>query len=381
MTPKVSITLPVYNVERYLRPCLDSIRQQTLREIQIICVNDGSTDRSLDILREYAKNDLRFEIIDKQNGGLSSARNAAYPLVRGKYLMLVDSDDWLAPTACQKLFLRAEQSRADMVVFNVEHLDENQKSVWTSTQTLENAVHSIEEKNRLLQTLLPTVWSKFYSTSFWLNHYIHSPDGIDCGEDLAITWQAVTLAKKIVGLPDVLYYYRCLRRESISNNRSQKNLSDVVASFEVIKKFLKQHDFYDSYQTTYHQQKLSHLSHQFLKRHSVIRDSQAVGELLQLEEDDWKHLQSESLTLPPKVQDFYRELSGDHRAKRRNQWRWVNNNFIKPMVDPVANLIKRISGRSKEKREQQHKEQLAQFSTLVSQLCEEIIALNSEVYR
>ena len=94
MTPAVSIVLPVYNMEKYLRECLDSIINQTMTDIEVICVNDASTDSSLDILREYAAKDSRVIIIDSEtNNGLGGARNLGLPHATGKYLIYLDSDD------------------------------------------------------------------------------------------------------------------------------------------------------------------------------------------------------------------------------------------------------------------------------------------------
>ena len=93
--PKVSIIVPVYNVEEYLVKCLDSLVNQTLKEIEIICINDGSTDNSLEILNTYAQKDSRITIIDKKNEGVSAARNTGLNISKGEYIMFVDSDDYL----------------------------------------------------------------------------------------------------------------------------------------------------------------------------------------------------------------------------------------------------------------------------------------------
>ena len=95
MQPKVSVIIPVYNVEKYLRQCLDSVVNQTLKDIEIICIDDGSTDNSLNILKEYAQKDNRIKIISKKNGGLSSARNAGLKFATGEFVGFVDSDDYI----------------------------------------------------------------------------------------------------------------------------------------------------------------------------------------------------------------------------------------------------------------------------------------------
>ena len=112
---KVSIIIPVYNVAEYLPRCLDSVTGQTLKEIEIIAVNDGSTDRSLSILENYAQQDNRILILNKENGGLSDARNYAFPHIHGEYVGFVDSDDWIDKEMYEQLYAIAKKENADQV--------------------------------------------------------------------------------------------------------------------------------------------------------------------------------------------------------------------------------------------------------------------------
>lgn len=116
-TPQISIIVPIYKAEQFLPKCMDSLINQTLRDIEIICVNDGSPDNSLSIIEEYAKRDLRVVVIDKENGGLSSARNAGLEVVRGEYYMFVDSDDWLDKDTCEVAYSNAIKNNADCLMF------------------------------------------------------------------------------------------------------------------------------------------------------------------------------------------------------------------------------------------------------------------------
>lgn len=109
MNPLISLIVPVYNVEKYLERCLDSLIGQTLADIEIICVNDGSQDRSLEILQEYASHDSRIRVFDQANSGVSVARNNALKHVKGKFYMFVDSDDWLDPETCAVAYDYAKQ--------------------------------------------------------------------------------------------------------------------------------------------------------------------------------------------------------------------------------------------------------------------------------
>ena len=126
--PLVSVIIPVYNVERYLAQCLDSVSHQTYQNLEIICVNDGSRDGSPDILRRYADEDARIQVIDKANGGVSRARNDALDCARGEYIMFVDSDDWVEPDACENAVNAMREYDADIVMWSYVSETENRSS-------------------------------------------------------------------------------------------------------------------------------------------------------------------------------------------------------------------------------------------------------------
>lgn len=121
---KISVIVPVYNVKKYLPKCLDSIIAQSLKEIEIICVNDGSTDGSDKILNEYANKDNRIKIINRKNGGLSAARNTAIPYAKGKYIGFVDSDDYIEPAMYELMYYNAEHFASQMVICAVHKIDD-----------------------------------------------------------------------------------------------------------------------------------------------------------------------------------------------------------------------------------------------------------------
>ena len=120
MRPKISIIIPMYNVEKYLRRCLDSVKNQTFQDWQAICVDDGSPDNSGAIAEEYAKQDKRFIVIHKENGGLSDARNAGFPYANGKYIMYLDSDDFIHPQTMEIAYNLAEKNKSDIVSFTYD---------------------------------------------------------------------------------------------------------------------------------------------------------------------------------------------------------------------------------------------------------------------
>src|SRR4051812_9727086 len=116
MKPKISIIVPVYNVEKYLSRCLDSLLTQTLTDIEVIAINDGSTDSSLNILINYREMDNRLKIIDQLNGGVSSARNAGIKAANGNYIGFVDPDDWIDNEMYENLYQMVQTEQADIVM-------------------------------------------------------------------------------------------------------------------------------------------------------------------------------------------------------------------------------------------------------------------------
>lgn len=120
---KISVIIPVYNEESYLNQCLDSILAQTLQEIEILCIDDGSTDRSLEILRDYAAKDSRFRVFTQENRYAGTARNVGIKYAEGKYFSFLDADDFFSPVLLERLYQAAEQQGADIVICNSFHYD------------------------------------------------------------------------------------------------------------------------------------------------------------------------------------------------------------------------------------------------------------------
>ena len=247
MQPKVSIIIPVYNTEKYIEQCLDSVVNQTLRDIQIICVNDGSSDDSCAILQEYADRDSRITLIDRPNGGLSVARNTAYPYIKGKYTLFVDSDDWIKLDLCEKTYKKSEETGAALTVF----FDQRRRKKIIQAIT-PNDKTTLEEKLPLLD--IPVVWNKLYRTDFLRGNKLYFPEGL-VFEDNLINWQAVTLADKISIVPECLYHYR---RNYGSIMQSQgKHTLDVVPIYEKIREYLVASGYYAVYRSKFLSMKLN----------------------------------------------------------------------------------------------------------------------------
>jgi glycosyltransferase involved in cell wall biosynthesis len=193
-SPLVSVVIPVYNVERFLVQCLESVIHQTYTNLEIICVNDGSTDHSSAILHDYARKDPRIVDITQENAGLSAARNTALKLVKGKYTLFLDSDDWLDRKALEILVEKSELEHLDMLKFSSTLCYENSKIRKVDPYHNYDLIlpeyyltHSFTYKDLLdrpdiLWRIPVTVWSCLFRTEYIKTHNITFPDGL-CYED------------------------------------------------------------------------------------------------------------------------------------------------------------------------------------------------------
>jgi len=197
VTPKISVVIPVYNTEKYLRKCLDSVINQTLKDIEIIIVNDCSPDNSEVIIDEYKSKDSRIVYINhKENLGLGGARNSAIAIAKGEYLASVDSDDYILPNMLELLFKTATNSQADIVIFGFQRVNEEGnklKSQKPKNTTLYNHNNSIN----IFSTTNPAFWNKLWKKSLYTENNICFPNYVYY-QDLATTPRILTKAKKIV---------------------------------------------------------------------------------------------------------------------------------------------------------------------------------------
>ena len=212
--PKVSIIIPIYNVEKYLNRCLESVVNQTLKDIEIICINDGSTDKSLNILENFTQKDPRIIVINKENGGISSARNKGLEIVQGEYIGFVDSDDWIDSNFFERLYNCAKKYNSDISVTNV--LRERKKT--KSIRVKYNKEKLYTDKNDIFNICdcpnICYVWNKIYNTKFFKSTNLCFQEGMYF-EDIMFTTKILHSSKSLVTVPDTLYHYMINDRTSI----------------------------------------------------------------------------------------------------------------------------------------------------------------------
>lgn len=238
--PKVSIIVPVYKVERFLPRCLDSIINQTLKDIEIICVNDGSPDNSLQILEDYAKKDLRIKIINQENSGPSVSRNKGILMAQGEYIGFVDSDDWLDIDFYEKLYAAAQKYDADIAACGIKVYRKYSRENYMLKYTKECCVDDAERKFYLCDVPETCyVGNKIYRTAFIKNRKIEFEAGIHMQEDISFTMETLYYSKKFVTVPGTLYNYDRRNENSIVKTKSLKMKQDVKYTQNKMFEFLK----------------------------------------------------------------------------------------------------------------------------------------------
>lgn len=238
--PKVSIIVPVYNVEKYLRKCIDSLVNQTLNDIEIICINDGSTDKSLKILKEYKNKDSRIILLNQENSGQSVARNRGIEIAKGEYLGFVDPDDWIDLDYYEKLYNAASTNDTDIAVGGIIRVTgikkkkflNFEKETLTDNTKLKFELCDVPEKSY--------IWNKIYKTQKLKEINLKFEEG-RIFEDCIFTPQALFFLGKMVTVPNTYYYY-LRRNNSTVKQRSQKANADSIYAHKKASEFIKDHN-------------------------------------------------------------------------------------------------------------------------------------------
>ena len=232
MKIKVSVIIPVYNTEDYLRECIESLVNQTLREIEILIVNDGSTDSSLEIMKEFKNKYTNIiKIFDKVNGGQASARNYALPFAQGEYLGFVDSDDWVDSTMYEEMYEKAEKEDADIVICDmVDHFPD--RTVCYPSSRFENKFKVTPSAcNKLFKRSL--VKEDVFPVGLWY-------------EDFEFTTMQLMKTECISVIHKGLYHCHCREVSTMYNNNSEKN-QDILVVLEHLVEYVEKNGWYEKY--------------------------------------------------------------------------------------------------------------------------------------
>lgn len=239
--PKVSVILPVYNAEKYIERSLYSVLDQTLDDIQIIIIDDGSTDNSFSIINsiinKYQKYKNKTILISRENKGVATTRAEGITLASGDYIIQCDSDDWVEKNWLQLLYDTARKNDSDIVICDYMNVYKNKQY-----RTSQKIYPSIQENiNALLKGEISNVnWDKLIRRSLLVENDINYIQNLNMGEDFLFTLQAFHYAKKISHTPNVLYYYNKTNEKSLTYKYSDKSLNDIINITNKAEYFLSQ---------------------------------------------------------------------------------------------------------------------------------------------
>lgn len=241
----LSIIVPVYNCEEFLPRCLNSLINQSLKEIEIICVNDGSKDNSLEIINDFAKKDDRFKVFSQENSGPATARNVGLRSAKGKYIMFCDSDDAYESTACEDMFVTIEKEQVDFVMCNtIEHMNEDTPKLPTKSYLFPFKNGKYDMSDDISLGLNVFLWNKIFKKSLIEDYEITFPDG-HTADDNYFIFQYCSVSESVFFLDKNLYNHFDIENSIMnnfhSNNIKLKDIFDRIDIMEYFYLFIEKH--------------------------------------------------------------------------------------------------------------------------------------------
>jgi len=252
-SPLVSITMSTYNVEDFLKDSLESIVNQTYRNLEIIIIDDGSTDLTVSTLKSYALNDERIKLVLKDaNAGLAAARNDALRLATGKYITFFDGDDIYDKCLIDKAVSLAENKNSDLVIWDFQIFSKGSELMKWKHKSSKLSHIDVSDKLALLQIPAFT-WIKLLKTQKVRELNIYFPEG-KTRQDIPVHWHLITALDKITILPEILSYYR--QQPEATTYQNDRRMFDLAYVMDITKEHLKKQGFYEFYKTQFIKQRL-----------------------------------------------------------------------------------------------------------------------------
>lgn len=303
---EISVIIPVYNVEDYLKECLDSLCNQTFEDIEVICVDDGSTDNSLNILKEYENTDSRVKIITQKNSGASAARNNALNHVHGKYVYFIDSDDYLEPDALEIMHNLAEDRNLDLLIFKLVNFDDEtgerdyDYSNMPFLLNIGREVFSYEDfKDDLLNVEVSPCTKFFKRDLIGDNRFV---EGL-IFEDNVFYIDYILDAERISFLDECLYNRR-VRKHSVIT-RASKNYTDLIAIYDIIYQKFKDKGLYEEFREKLFMRKIDIIYYRF----TLIQDKYRSQYFKEMKESFLNQKEEYEYALDLRqINDYYKNL-------------------------------------------------------------------------
>ena len=243
----VSVIIPVYNVEKYIKPCIESIINQTYKNLEIILVDDGSTDSSGLICDEYSERDNRIKVIHQKNRGLSGARNSGIEIAKGEFLSFVDSDDFLDLRFFKEMMQKAEKEKSDIALCGVTYCNENGEFISEDIIDKHTVIMGLDQLKLLLcdnKKYSTTAWAKIYRKNLW--DQIRYPEG-KYHEDVYTTYKVVDKSHRSSIIAKPYYWYRQITGSITHSKFNLKHLDSVEATKERAEYMVENHPYLKKY--------------------------------------------------------------------------------------------------------------------------------------
>ncbi len=275
--PKVSVIVPIYNVEKYLEKCINSLLSQTLEDIQIILVNDGSKDNSGTIAKKYAeRNKDKVIYVEKENGGLSDARNYGLKYATGDFVAFLDSDDYIAKNAYEEMYNKAIEENADYVECDFIWEYPNKAKI--------DKQYKYQNKKEMLSFVRVVAWNKLIKRSLIIEHNLEFPKGLRY-EDVEFTYKLIPYINKFAYVDKPFIHY--VQREGSIANVQNERTAEIFTVLDEVIEFYKKNNIYEEYKEELEYNYARYLLCSSLKRMCKIKDKKTRKELLQ---KTWKKL-------------------------------------------------------------------------------------------
>ena len=292
--PKISVIVPVYNTEKYLHRCIDSVLAQTYQDFELLLIDDGSKDSSGAICDEYAARDSRVKVFHKENGGVSSARNAGLAIASGDWIMHLDGDDWIEPDMLERLIRKGEDTGADIVMGDFLFAYSDRDILYSLPDWDNNKTASL---NRYIISVWTCVWGGIHKRSLYEEYQLKSPQGVTYCEDFHLMARLCYHAKKVVNIHQPFYHYR-QQEGSVMHNLNKKTEQNEQWVYQDIIRFFKEQGVYDDY-----------------RKSMCWRMLKATQELV-LEKSTWKEFQE----MVPEKKHYIWDCPYINRKLKMNMW-------------------------------------------------------------
>lgn len=322
----ISIIISAYNIEQYISRCLDSVINQSYKNIDIVVVNDGSTDNTLNIIKDYSNKDNRINIVNQDNKGLIEARKSGYKYSKGKYVLFIDGDDWISNKTIEVLTKYINEKSVDIINYKciLEYDNKEQLLDWDKTIGEFNEYEYLKEC--LLGKVKHNIWSQFIRKGFIEENKIRFPNNISYGEDLALTISLAINKPKVIVINEYLYHY--YQRNSSLSNKISKSILDIGKATEFIKQELINYKLYEKFRDEF--EYMAFNQNFYLRRNLIFGEKNTLNKCIF---NNWRRM-----SIRISRNKYYRQIYINDSMKAKIAAKIMERNYY------VGKLVYRITG-------------------------------------